>query len=213
VAGELGRAMGLPVPEIVFAELDPALGAAEPDPEVRQRITVSGGLNLGIDFLPGALPFRTTVGPPPEPDLAAAVVWFDALLTNPDRTIRNPNILVWHRRHWLIDHGAALYIHFTWRDADAHARRSFDRVRDHVLLPYAGSIDAADERLAGVLTPEVVASIVDQVPDDWLADDALSVRSTLAPTDQRTAYVAYLGRGLEAPRPFVAAAEAARAGA
>src|SRR4051794_23058379 len=140
ICAELARVLGLRVPELVLLELDPALGAAEPDAEVRELIERSGGLNLGIDFLPGALPFRPAVGPVPEPAVAADVVWFDAFVTNPDRTVRNTNLLVWHKRTWLIDHGAALYVHFTWRDPRAHARQPFERIRDHVLLPYAASI-------------------------------------------------------------------------
>jgi len=111
VAGELARAIGLPVPELVLVELDPAIGRAEPDPEIQDLLVASGGTNLGVDFLPGALPFSPAAGPPPDPELAAAIVWLDALVTNVDRTAQNPNLLWWHRRLWLIDHGAALYWH------------------------------------------------------------------------------------------------------
>jgi len=210
LAGEIGRRLGLPVPEIVLLELDAALGAAEPDQEVRDLIDKSGGTNLGMDFLPGSLAFRPGVGPAPNGELAAAVVWFDALVTNPDRTMRNPNILVWHGRQWLIDHGAALYIHHTWRDVDRHARQPFERSRDHILLPYADSIADADERLAPELTPEVLESIVELVPEAWLADDALSRRAIHTPEQQRRAYVEYLTRRLESPHAFAAEAERAR---
>ena len=121
VAGEVARALGLPVPELVFVELDPALGAAEPDPEIQELIAASGGRNLGMDFLPGALPF--TPKRPPEPELAADVVWFDALVLNVDRTPRNPNLLRWHHGLWLIDHGAALYVHHAPGDPVARAGR------------------------------------------------------------------------------------------
>ena len=124
---------------------------------MRELIDKSGGLNLGIDFLPGALPFRPAVGPAPDPAVAADVVWFDALVTNPDRTIRNPNLLVWHKRTWLIDHGAALYIHHTWRNPAEHARQPFERIADHVLLPYADSIAEADKRLASTFGAEPTA--------------------------------------------------------
>ena len=123
VAGELGRALGLPVPELVFIELDPALGAAEPDPEIQELIAASGGRNLGMDFLPGALPFSAKR--PPEPELAADVVWFDSLVLNVDRTPRNPNLLRWHGRLWLIDHGAALYVHHGGGDPVARAGERF----------------------------------------------------------------------------------------
>jgi hypothetical protein len=163
----------------------------------------SGGLNLGLDFLPGALPFSPAVPPPPDPDLAADVVWFDALVTNPDRTVLNPNLLVWHGRPWLIDHGAALYIHHTWRDPEAHARRPFERLRDHVLLPFAGSLAAADERLAPLVTPDLVERIVAAIPDLWLPDDPL-IGDAAA---QRRAYRAYVARRLESPRPWLAEAD------
>ncbi len=117
IAGELARHLGLLVPEIVLVDVDPMLGRAEPDVEVHELLDRSPGLNVGLDFLPGALPFSPAAGPLPEPDLAAAVVWFDALVTNVDRTAKNTNLLVWHRRLWLIDHGASLYIQHTWRDA------------------------------------------------------------------------------------------------
>ncbi len=154
ICGELARALGLVIPELVLLELDPALGAAEPDPEVRELIERSTGLNLGVDFLPGALPFRSAVGPVPDGSVAADIVWFDALVTNPDRTVRNPNILAWHGRNWLIDHGASLYIQYTWRNAAEHARQPFERIRDHVLLPFAESVADADERMAGAVTVE-----------------------------------------------------------
>jgi hypothetical protein len=207
VVGELARAAGLTVPEVVLVELDPSLGDAEPDPEIHDLIRASGGVNVGLDFLPGALPFSPAAGPVPDPDLAADIVWFDALVTNPDRTVQNPNLLDWHRRLWLIDHGAALYIHHTWRDPSEHARRPFARIRDHVLVPYASSIAAADERLVGRFDEEVLTAIVDGVPDEWLAPEP----SLGSLADVRAAYVAYLCRRLEAPRPFVEEADRARA--
>ena len=206
IAGEALRACGVAVPEIVLVDLDPALGDAEPDPEIHDLIRASGGLNVGLDFLPGATAFSPVAGPVPDADLAADVVWLDALLTNPDRTAQNPNLLGWHGRLWCIDHGAALYVHHTWRDRGAHARRPFGRVRDHVLLPYASSIAAADERLASMLTRSVLRSIAEAVPDDWL-----TVEPTVgSPSQTRGAYVEYLARRLEAPRPFVEEADRAR---
>ena len=152
LAGELARAVGLHVPDLVGVELDPSLGDAEPHEEIRDLVHASGGLNLGLDFLPGALPFNpaaATAVATIDPAYAAAVVWLDGLVTNPDRTVQNPNLLVWHGRTWLIDHGAALYIHHTWRDPDEHARRGFERLADHVLLPFAGSVADADDALSG----------------------------------------------------------------
>jgi hypothetical protein len=209
IAGEIGRALGLTVPELVLIELNPELAAAEPDSEIRELVERSGGLNLGVDFLPGALPFRPSVGSPVDGDVAADVVWFDALVTNPDRTIRNPNILVWHGRNWLIDHGAALYVHYTWRDPKAHARGAFERIADHVLMPSAAPITEADERLAPKVTPELLRPIVEEVPEDWLGDE-LSRREVGGPDRQREAYVEYLLGRLAGPRAWVAEAERAR---
>lgn len=201
IAGLVGQALGLIIPELVFIELDARLGAAEPDPDVRELIERSGGRNLGVDFLPGALPFRPGVSPAPDGDTAASVVWFDALMTNPDRTMRNPNILVWHERDWLIDHGAALYVHYTWRDPETHARRPFERIAEHVLLPYASSIAAADERLAPLVTEALLREVVGQIPDEWLGGE---------PAARRDAYVEYLANRLAAPRDFVTEADRAR---
>lgn len=207
VAGEIGRHLDLPVPEIVLVDLDPALAKAEPHAEIQQLLARSGGTNLGLDFLPGALPFAPAVGPLPDPALAAGVVWLDGLVMNVDRTARNPNLLVWHRRLWLIDHGVALPIHHRWTDIDAHARRPFDAIRDHVLLGVAGSIAAVDEEHASLLTSHVLEAILAAVPDDWLAPEP----DLPTPDDHRRAYLAWLMRRLEAPRPFVAEAEGARA--
>src|SRR5829696_6469855 len=187
VAGELARALGFAVPELALVELDPALAVAEPDPEIQDLLQASAGLNLGVDFLPGALPFSAAAGPPPVPELAAEVVWFDALVTNVDRTAKNTNMLLWHDRLWLIDHGAALYFH--------HAA---ERDEAHVLLPFAGSIAAADERLAPRVTDALLSPVVDAVPDEWLGGD------------DRSVYADYLRARLAEPREFVAEAERAR---
>jgi hypothetical protein len=209
LAGELGRAIGLAVPDLVAVEIDPALGDAEPDGEIHDLVRASGGLNLGLDFLPGAMMFNRAVARPEsvvDRDVAADTVWLDALVTNPDRTAQNPNLLLWHGRTWLIDHGAALYIHHTWRDPDEHARRPFERVRDHVLLPFAGSIAAADDRHAGRIDRGLLTDLVGSLPDLWLPPDA-TVGDAAA---QRAAYVRYLLRRLESPRSFAAEAERAR---
>jgi hypothetical protein len=193
IAGELARSIGLPVPEIVFAELDPSLGAAEPDPEIQDLIESSGGRNLGIDFLPGALPF--TPKRPPEPELAAEVVWFDALVLNVDRTPRNPNLLRWHHRLWLIDHGAALYVHHATGDPVARAPDRFAAIRDHVLLPFAGSIAEADGRLAPLIDRGRLEAIAGELPAGW---------------GEPEAYAGHLAARLEAREGFVEEAERAR---
>ncbi len=203
VAGEIGRALGLLVPEIVLVQVDPALAPAEPDQEIQELLERSPGTNIGLDFLPGALAFEPAVGPAPDPATAAAAVWFDGLVMNVDRTARNPNLLVWHRRLWLIDHGAALYVHHTWREPAAHARRPFTAIRDHILLPFAGPIDEADGRLAALLDRDRLEAILAAVPDDWLAPEP----GLADPAAHRRAYLDYLTRRLAAPRPFVEEAE------
>src|SRR6476619_7453497 len=163
LAGELARTIGLTVPDLVGIEIDPALGDAEPDEEIHDLVGKSGGLNFGMDFLPGALTFNPAAANAREvidPDFAADVVWLDALVTNPDRSAQNPNLLVWHGRPWLIDHGAALYIHHPGRDPAEHARRPIERISQHVLLPYAGSIAAADARNASNVDDTLVRDLV-----------------------------------------------------
>jgi hypothetical protein len=199
VAGELARALGLRVPELTLVDLDPVLGRAEPDPEIQDLIVASAGVNLGVDFLPSALPFNPAAGFDPGPALAAEVVWLDALITNVDRTARNTNLLVWHDELWLIDHGAALFFHHAATPEADHARKPFPSIREHVLLPFAGSIVDADAQLGPRVTTELLETVVNEVPDEWLDDVG------------RPDYVAYLSRRLEAPRSFVEEAESARA--
>jgi hypothetical protein len=190
VVGELARALGLPVPELVLIELDPELARAEPDAEIQDLIRASGGVNLGVDFLPGALPY--TPSRPPPPELAAAVVWLDALVENVDRTPRNPNLLRWHGRLFLIDHGAALWVHHGGGDPLSVAGRPFPAIRDHVLLAAAGSLLEADARLAPLAAPAAAAGLV---PRDWAEPDV---------------YAAHLTRRLEEPRSWAAEAERLR---
>jgi hypothetical protein len=209
VAGLLAQSLGLLVPELVFVDVDPLLGRAEPDGEIHDLLDRSAGLNLGLDFLPGALPFSPAIGPRPGPELAADIVWFDAFVTNVDRTARNVNLLTWHRRLWLIDHGAALYVHHTWRDPAAHARRPFPQLRDHVLLPFAGSLAEADVRLAPRVTRAALHAIVATIPDAWLVEPGEGSPSR---GDRRAAYVDYLLRRLEPPRPFLPGTEVSNGG-
>lgn len=204
VGGELARAAGLPVPEIVFVELDPELARTEPDPEIQHLIRASAGLNLALDYLPGSITFDPVVDQP-DAALASAVVWFDAYVSNVDRTARNTNLLMWHRRLWLIDHGAALYFHHAWDGWLERAAAPFERIRDHVLLPFASAIADADERLAATLSRDVIERIVALVPDDWLGGDV----PFASVAGHRDAYAHYLCRRLEAPRVF--AQEAIRA--
>lgn len=205
VAGEIGRALGLPVPEIVFAELDPVLGRTEPDPEIQALIQASGGLNLAMDYLPGSFAYEPAVGPVPDAQLASAVVWFDAYLSNVDRTVRNTNLLIWHKRLFLIDHGAALNVHFDWRDYPTKARRPFPLVKDHVLLRQASALPEADAQLSAALSPSLIRRIVDLIPETWMHGEPFFPGIP----EQREAYFAYLTGRLEAPHPF--AEEAIRA--
>ena len=198
VCGELARALGLPVPEQVLIELDPALGHAEPDPEIQELIAASAGTNLGVDFLPGSLAFAPPCLEHVTPERAADIVFFDALVTNVDRTPRNPNLLLWHGQVWLIDHGAALYLQHTGNDLAAMAGRPFPMIRDHVLLAHAGASGEAAERLAPRVTRELLAELLELVPAAWLEPAA------------RAGYVAYLAaRAAAAPR-VAAEIEAAR---
>lgn len=200
VAGEIARALGLPVPELVLAELAQELARTEPDPEIHALIHDSAGLNLALDYLPGSVTFDPLVHAI-DADLAARIVWFDGFVTNVDRTPRNTNMLLWHRQPWLIDHGAALYFHHApdWQDEPARARDPFALLDRHVLRAGAGSLSAVDAMLASALSGDVLETIVDAVPASWLQGGAPEL--DVAPL--RAAYVAYLRARLAAPRPFL----------
>lgn len=193
VAGELARAIGLPVPELVVVDVAPALGLAEPDPEIQDLIVGSPGPNLGMDFLPGALPIALPHDPTMTPALCADVVWFDALVTNVDRTPRNPNLIVWHDAMWLIDHGASFFRQHAERPLAGSARDDVPMLAEHVLLPEAGSLAEADERLAEPALAAVDLA-VGRVPDPWLGPD---------PAARRADFAAFLRERLAPPRPFV----------
>jgi hypothetical protein len=207
LSGEIGRALGLPVPEIVFADLDPDLSRTEPDPEIHALILESAGLNLALDYLPGSVTYDPVVQTP-DTDLASRIVWFDAFVTNVDRTARNTNMLMWHRRLWLIDHGATLYFHHAagWESDEARPRDPFPLIRNHVLLRHAGAIAGIDQSMAGVLEPGVVSEIVSWIPDVWL--EAIEPGGDVAQV--RSAYARYLLARVEAPRHFVEEALRAR---
>ncbi|HTG87667.1 MAG TPA: HipA family kinase [Pyrinomonadaceae bacterium] len=205
IAGELARAAGLLVPELVFVTLDPEIAKTEPDPEIQDLIRASGGLNLALDYLPGSVMFDP-VAEKPEAGLASRIVWFDAYVTNVDRTPRNANLLMWHRKLWLIDHGAALYFHHSWTDMDKRSKDPFALIKEHILLPFAGAIEAADRMMTSAITEDVIERTVNLVPDDWMKDN--SPFSTIAET--RRAYFDYLTRRLGEPRNFVEEAIRAR---
>jgi hypothetical protein len=197
VAGELARAAGLAVPEIVFIELDPDLARSEPDPEIQSLIRASAGLNIALDFLPGSVMFDP-VAEKPDAALASSIVWFDAYVSNVDRTARNANMLIWHRQLRLIDHGAALYFHHAWDDQTDRSQDPFTRIKDHILLQFASSLREADAIMAQRITPEVIGNIVALIPDSWLGGDS------------RNAYIQHLTRRLASPRAFLEEAIRAR---
>ncbi|MGN6292402.1 MAG: HipA family kinase [Chitinophagaceae bacterium] len=167
IGGEVMRAAGLKVPEIVFANLDEAFGRTEPDEEIQELLRKSEGLNLGLHYLSGAITFDPAVNAP-DALLASKILWLDCLLTNVDRTARNTNMLIWRKELWLIDHGAALYFHHSWDNWKEQALRPFVQVKDHVLLSRATELDEAGKELQAVLTPERIETIVSVVPDEWL---------------------------------------------
>ncbi len=199
VSGEIARAIGLPIPEIVFVQLDAELARTEPDPEIQELIKASVGLNLALDYLPGSVTFDPAVEKV-DGELASSIVWFDALVTNVDRTARNTNMLMWHRKLWLIDHGASLYFHHSRDGFLERAAQPFTLIKDHVLLPFADSIGDVDATLASRLTRPILENIAARIPDAWLD------------TMQKSDYVEYLARRLQAPRTFVEEAIRARTG-
>ncbi len=200
VAGEIGRALGLPVPEIVFVELDAMLGRSEPDFEVYNLVKSSAGLNLGLDYLPGSTAFSTLDLRHLDARLASQIVWFDAYTSNVDRSSRNTNMLYWHRRLMLIDHGAALYFHHATSDYIARSHDPFKLIKDHVLLPVASELLEIDGTCTRLLTPEVLAAVVDEIPASWLEQE-----------EQRAKYLTYLQARLDVSHIFVEEALHARA--
>jgi hypothetical protein len=208
VSGEIARALGLPVPEIVFAELDARLAKTEPDPEIQDLLRNSAGLNLALDYLPGSITFDPLVDSAITADarLASAIVWFDALVTNVDRTPKNTNLLVWHRRLWLIDHGATLIFHHNWEGWEQRTRSAFAAIKDHVLLRYASQLTEVDGELATLLTGDRIDAILELIPDEWLGDEPRFANAG----EHRAAYRDYFRQRLTAPREWVEEAVRAR---
>lgn len=199
LAGEIGRVLGLRVPEIVFVKLDATLARTEPDPEIQDLIRASDGLNLALDYLPGSIMFDALIEKP-SANSASKTVWFDALTANVDRTPRNANMLWWHQDLWLIDHGAAFFYHHNWDNFSGNSRNPFKQIKDHILLPFAAEIEKADAELNAKLTPEILREIVALIPDEWLEN----------PNEQRKIYLEFLNERLAAPREFVKEAYNAR---
>lgn len=197
IAASLAEDLGLRTPRLGLIEVDPVLGVAEPDPEIQELLTMSAGENLASDFLPGATTYSPAAGWQPDAALSADVVFFDAFLTNVDRTAQNPNLLVWHDDLWLIDHGAAIYLQHGGLDPEPHAARPFEQIADHVLLPIAGSIVDAAARATSRIDRAAIERAVDRVPEDWLQND-------------RDAYVDYLSRRLDRADEIAKESEDAR---
>jgi hypothetical protein len=211
IVGGLAARLGLPVPELALVEIPPPFGRSEPDPEIQDVLRRSHGTNVGLRYLDGAFNYdAAAAGDLLDADLATRIVWLDAFVTNPDRTHRNPNLLIWQRRPWLIDHGAAIYAHHDWAGVDdERIHTAFPLIRDHVLLARSGDLDAADAAARAALTPEVVEAVVATVPEALLGPDTGS--GGMTPDAARERYVRYLTTRLDGPRRFVAAAAEARA--
>lgn len=210
LAAGLALTLALPVPRQAIVSLTEGFGKGEPDPEIQDILRGSVGENFGLAYLPGALAFDPAADRSIDRDLAAAIVWFDALITNVDRTSRNTNLLVQDGRLWMIDHGASLYFHHNWPGWEGRVQSPFPLIKDHVLLPIAGDLTAADARLRPRLTSEAIGAIVADLPESWLGGEA-----TFAETRaQRAAYVRYLTERLNGPRRWLEEAiDAQRRGA
>lgn len=187
IGGELARVLGFKVPEIVFANLDPAFGRSEPDEEIQDLLKASTGLNLGLHYLSGAISYDPAVNHT-DAETASRVVWLDSLITNVDRTARNTNMLTWNKELWLIDHGAALYFHHSWENQDEQALSAFTHVKNHVLLPQASELEKVNEIMVAMLPEPVIDSIVSLVPDTWL----LQLPQHGSPQKIREAYARFL---------------------
>lgn len=199
LGGEIGRALGLPVPEIVFVELDPLLARTEPDPEIQDLIKASGGLNLALDYLPGSIMFDTLIQTI-DARLASGIVWFDAYTANVDRTARNANMLLWHKELWLIDHGAAFFYQHNPDTFLSNSANPFRQIKDHMLLNLADEIETADREARAKLSPEILSELVGLIPDEWLED----------PENERRIYLEFLTERLKNSKSFVAEALDAR---
>ena len=191
IGGELARAIGLKVPELVFLQLDERFSKTEPDQEIQDLLSFSVGLNLGLHFLSGAITFDPLVSQVDALE-ASKVVLLDSMIINIDRTAKNTNLLIWNRELWLIDHGASLYFHHNWPGWEAHLTRTFPKISDHVLLNRAHKLKEAATEIRAKLDESVLQSIVDVIPEDWLMEEG----SDFTPSEKREAYVKYLSAKL-----------------
>lgn len=205
IVGGIARAAGLPIPDVALIEIDEGFGRSEPDPEIQDVLKGSRGVNVGLRYLPGAFNYDPLAYPEVDPDLAADIVWLDAYVTNIDRTARNPNLMFWERKLWLIDHGAALYFHHNWPSVtELTSAARFPAIRDHVLLPFASDIRSADERMTSRLGAQVIADVVEGIPSALLMDAPAGMEPPFpSPEENRAAYRRVLIERLEGSRPFV----------
>jgi hypothetical protein len=207
IVGKIAQALGLLVPELVTAKLDPVLGRNEPDPEIRDLINASAGLNLGLAYLAGAIAFDPIAPPHVDAQLASQIVWLDAFVLNVDRTAKNPNMLVWKNQLWLIDHGASLYFHHNWPDAAARVRSPFAQIKTHVLLPAASQLESVDADFRSRLTEKSIEPALSAIPDEWLAPEP-----TLGSAPKiRAGYQSWLAERLQLSSVFIDEAKRARA--
>ncbi|MCD0488450.1 aminotransferase class I and II [Pedobacter sp. MC2016-14] len=204
IGGELARALGFKVPEIVLANLDEAFGRTEPDEEIQDLLKASVGLNLALHYLSTAITFDSAVNIV-DAKLASQIVWLDCLLTNMDRTARNTNMLIWHKELWLIDHGASLYFHHSWQNWEEQAKRPFALIKDHVLLPFASELEAVDQQFKQILSSSLIHSIVALIPDEWLIEELFE-----SPAAQRQAYAKFLEIRIQHSEVFLHEAQHAR---
>ncbi|HEY1113052.1 MAG TPA: HipA family kinase [Chitinophagaceae bacterium] len=205
IGGSIARVLGLRVPEIVFAQVDPAFGRTEPDEEIQDLLKFSEGLNLALHYLSGSITFDPSVDRV-DPKLASQIVWLDTLITNVDRTARNTNMLMWYKELWLIDHGAALYFHHAWDGWEEAARRPFALIRDHVLLPWAGELEEVDGAFRTLLTPGHIEAILSLVPDEWLDPSYGHPKAD----EYRNVYTGFLTTRLALSTEFIKQAQHAR---
>ncbi|MNK08439.1 hypothetical protein D3C87_263770 [compost metagenome] len=205
LGGEIARALGLPVPELVFANLDEAFGRTEADEEIQDLLQGSQGLNLALHYLSGAINFDPVVTTL-DAKMASKIVWLDAYITNVDRTFRNTNMLIWRKNLWLIDHGASLYFHHSFSDPEGHAKSPFALIKDHVLLPQASLIEETNLEFKALLTEEKIRSIVDLLPDEWLQWEGLEQ----SPEEVREVYNKFFLTRLDNSGIFIKQANDAR---
>jgi hypothetical protein len=167
IAGELARGLGLRVPALAVVDVAEVIGRAEPDPEIRDLLIASAGPNLGMGYLAGAIGFDAAARETVPAELASAIVWFDAYVTNVDRTAKNTNMMWWQGELWLIDHGAALYAHHA-PEFLSRAASPFAMIRDHVLLRGASQLAEVGAALRARLDDALIHDAVAAIPDAWL---------------------------------------------